>query len=332
MKIMRFRAALIALGLVTAGGSPRAQVVEVTLRLDTERVAVGEATTLHALAQVAPALRPNADRIFSWYVDLLALDAGVASADYSQLQKPVSDKDPRTSSSGSTDGANRRGIYDTFLNSAGAGVAEPVELFSVVVRGMAAGRARFAVQAGTGVGGLAADFIVAPKGGGGPWIGGNYSGAQIVLEVGEAAGVPALTIARSDAPGRLTISYPVQPGKNHILQYRDALEPGAQWLPFPGAPHNGGSVTITNNVGQRFFRLAVGDGTADSALTIAPSGAPGRLTISYPVQAGKNHVLQYRDALGSGAQWQPFPGAPHNSGSVTVTNDVGQRFFRLAVN
>jgi len=240
--------------LLSSASGSFAQGVVVSLRLDTNQLAVGSITTLHVLAQVVPAQRATADRIFSWYVDLLSSDGSVAPANYNQLQKPVADNDPQTSSSGTTDGPNRRGIYDTFLNLPGAGVSNAVELFSVPVLGVAAGRTRFAVQAGTGVSGLSSDFIVAPLGGGAPWLGGDYSSASIDLAVG--GGGLLLSITPSAIPGQFAITFPVSAGKNYVVQYRDALGQGADWQPLPGAPHNSGSVTVTNDVAQRFCRVS----------------------------------------------------------------------------
>jgi hypothetical protein len=159
-----------------------------------------------------------------------------------------------TSSNGTTDGPNRRGIYDTFLNLPGAGVNNPVELFSVPVQGLASGQTRFAVQAGTGVTNLLADFIVAPQGGGAPWLGGDYSSASVDLVVG--AGGLMLSIMPSATPGQFTITFPVVAGKNYVVQSRDALGQGSAWQPLPGAPHNSGSLTVTNNVPQRFYRVS----------------------------------------------------------------------------
>src|SRR5437764_7853752 len=77
--------------------SSRAQSVSVTLRLDTNQISVGAATTLHVFAQVVPSLRTNADRIFSWYVDVLNTNGTVASANYNAMIKAASDNDPQTS-------------------------------------------------------------------------------------------------------------------------------------------------------------------------------------------------------------------------------------------
>ena len=167
-----------------------AQPVLVTLKLDQSQIAVGGTATLHVLAQIAPAARAPADRIFSWYVDLLNLNGGIASADYGALQRPASDKEAQTSSTGHTEEANRLGIYDAFLNLPGAGRDAPVELFSIPLKAMAPGRATFHIRAGTGVSLLSADFLVAATGGGEPLVGGDYNAATIELEVTGAGATP----------------------------------------------------------------------------------------------------------------------------------------------
>lgn len=253
------RSAFLLLGLCALPVA-RAQFVNVTLKLDAARVNVGATTTLRVFGQVVPDKRAATDRIFSWYVDLLNEGATVARADYTKLEKPTADKDPRTSSGGATDGPHRRGIYDTFLNRGGAGVSEPVELFNVPVTGLAAGRARFRVQAGSGVSGLAADFIVAPKGGGPPLLGGIYDAASLELQVVEtAACTPRLGILREPAAGgqhKVTLSFTPCPGRTHIVEFRDSLTTGS-WLPLPGAPHNSGVATETTGARVRFYRVRV---------------------------------------------------------------------------
>jgi hypothetical protein len=246
-----------ALLLIVA--SAKGQIVSVTLRLDTNRVQVGTATTLHVLAQVVPAQRARTDRIFSWYVDLVNTGGSTAAASYETLSRSASDQDPRTSSSGKPDGANRRGIYDTFLNLAAAGRDTPVELFSVPVAGLAAGHASFAVQAGTGVTGLSADFIVAPLGGGDPLVGGDYSAARVELEVTGGGQLPALSITRTPLSAtvqRLTITFPVSTGQD-FLEFRNGLNAGSAWQAWPAGPFNSGVVLDTNSLPHRFYRLRI---------------------------------------------------------------------------
>jgi hypothetical protein len=141
-----------------------AQVAAVTLKLDATSIAVAGTTTLHVYAQVVPAQRAKVDRIFSWDVDVLNSNGSAADSTGTPI-KATSDKTAQISSSGVMDGANRLGIYDTFLNLAGAGVSNAVELFSVPIKGLAQGNVSFNVQASVGSG-PSQDFIVAPIGGG----------------------------------------------------------------------------------------------------------------------------------------------------------------------
>jgi hypothetical protein len=217
-------------------------------------------------AQVVPAQRTNSERIFSWYVDLLNSTAAVAVADYSQLLKPTSDKTPQTSSYGTTQGANRTGIYDTFINDvpvskSGTGVNAPVELFSVPVQGLANGLTTFRLAPGSGVAGLAQDFIVAPLSGDAPLFGGVYDAADAVLQVsGSTPCRPMLTAVYVPfviGTNRVSLSFAACPGQTNVVEYRDNLVAGI-WQALPGAPHNSGLVTDTNSVASRFYRVRVG--------------------------------------------------------------------------
>jgi len=66
--------------LFGAGSFGRAQSVAVFARLDTNTIPVGGATVLHIQAQIVSNLRTNAERIFSWYVDVLNTNGTVAGA------------------------------------------------------------------------------------------------------------------------------------------------------------------------------------------------------------------------------------------------------------
>jgi hypothetical protein len=221
-------------------------------------------TTLHVYAQVVPAQRANSERIFSWYVDLLNPTPAVAQADYTQLQKPTSDKNSETSSYGTTQGANRRGIYDTFINDSpasktGTGVNTPAELLNVPIQGLTIGQTTFSVGPGSGVSGLAEDFIVNPTSGGNPLIGGVYDAATAVLQVTAPLCTPALSAAYSRlSPGtnRISLTFVPCPGHTNVVEYRDSLVAGA-WQALPGAPHNSGSVTDTNSVTARFYHVRI---------------------------------------------------------------------------
>ncbi|MBI2926726.1 MAG: hypothetical protein HYY24_13600 [Verrucomicrobia bacterium] len=340
MKLIRcLRLILPALLCVSGPRAVLAQFVNVTLKLDGGQISVGEMTTLRVFAQVVPGQRATSDRIFAWYVDLLNEGATVAKADYTKLQKPTSDKDPRTSSAGTTDGAHRRGIYDTFLNRAGAGVTEPVELFNVPLIGLNAGRARFRVQAGTGVSGLAADFIVAPKGGGDPLIGGSYASAQANLEVIRETVVctPKIVLAHDLLPGgnrKVTLTFPTCSGTDLFAEFSDTLKPGS-WQTLPGAPHNSGTATEITAARARFYRVRVqaGSGACVPRLTLTRQPAAGgqhTITLNFTPCAGRTHVVEFRDSLGAGS-WQPLPGAPHDSGTAAETTAARARFYRVRV-
>lgn len=238
----------------------QAQVVEVTMQFETNRLAAGAATLLRAYAQVVPARQNDVERIFSWYVDVLNLNASVARADFTRIQKPASDNDPLTSSSGTVASDRLTGVYDTFLNQSGAGVAAPVLLFSVPVTAVAPGRATFSIRAGTGVAALSADFIAAPIGGGEAFTGGDYSAAQATLEVGAASTnqptiIAALKRPSPTTPDRLELSFTTVAGWNYFIESRDTLAPASLWQLVPGGPYNSGSVILTNVTASRFFRV-----------------------------------------------------------------------------
>jgi hypothetical protein len=232
-------------------------VVDVTLSLDAATINAGETTTLHVFAQIIPDLRAESDRIFSWYVDVLNTNGAAASANYNAMLKTASDNDPSISSKGTPQGANQRGIYDTFINQPGAGTTNKVELMAIPVTGLAAGQTRFLVQSGTTVFELF-DFIVAPAGGRpNPKIGGIYSAAFADLTVIKTTGPCSIQLAVGHpAPnGAIQLTFTPCAGRDHTVQYRAALNDAPGWLAFPGAPHNSGAVTVTNTTIQRFFRV-----------------------------------------------------------------------------
>jgi hypothetical protein len=238
-----------------------AETVGVTLKLDTNQVAPGQTTVLRVYAQILPAERAVSDRIFSWYVDLLDANGAAAQIQATGLAKSASDNDPSTSGSGTMDGPNLRGVYDTFMNLPGAGKDALVELFSVPVQGVSAGTSLFSVQAGTTVDGLGDDFIVAPAGGGDPLVGGDYSAAGVTLRVSGSA-TPVLRIHAVPSPDRqsvqATLTFTPTAGTDYFVEYRDALGTGTGWQTLPGAPHNSGTVTDNATASHRFYRLRVG--------------------------------------------------------------------------
>jgi hypothetical protein len=232
------------------------QSAAVTLKLDSNQIAVGGTTTLHVFAQVLPSLRPAADRIFSFYLDLLNSNGAMADST-GAITKPSSDKDPETSSSGFLDGANRRGIYDTFLNLPGAGVTTPVELFSVPIKGLSQGTVTFKIQAGTGVPGLSEDFIVAPTGGGNPLVGGDYSQASAQLVVG-AGGCQSQLSARlnvvSGKTNQIVLSFTSCPKSTAVLEFTADLG-HPNWQPLPGVNGASGSANDPATAPARFYRV-----------------------------------------------------------------------------
>lgn len=241
------------------------QYVAVTIQLDNPSISVGATTKLHVFAQVIPAQRTNAERVFSWYVDFINETPTVAQAEYANLLRPVSDQNSQTSSSGTADGANRRGIYDTFINDSpttksGFGVNTPVELFSVPIKALDAGQARFRVDVGTGVASLGADFIVAPKAGGDPLLGGVYDAASAALTTLESAGCSTTLLASFTrlGPGqnKVTLTFTPCPGRNQSVEFSDKIFP-ATWVSLPNGPHNSGTASDTNAVTMRFYRVRV---------------------------------------------------------------------------
>jgi hypothetical protein len=253
-----FRAFVLLLALFI----PRAafsQAVAVTLTLDKPQINVGETTALHVLAQIVPVQRANSDRIFSWYVDLLDLNGAIAKLQTSSLSKAASDNNPAIALSGTVEGDNIRGIFDTFMGLAGAGRDSAVELLSMPVKGVAAGKAMIKVQAGTGED-LAEDFIVAPLGGGeDPLTGGDYSNAQIELQVSGNIQAPRLTIvlgrnAQTQNP-EVTLKFTPAAGINYFIEASDSLGPAASWQPLSGAPHNSGQIVDPASAQHRFYRV-----------------------------------------------------------------------------
>lgn len=249
----------LALGWLAGSPAAHAQAVAVTLSLETNVISVGSTTYLHAAAQILPAYRSGADRVFSWYVDVRNANDTVAVAHYSQMLKLASDQDPRISSSGFADGADRRGIYDTFMNLPGAGKSNSVELLRIPVTGLAVGRATFSVRPGSGVPGLSADFLVAPLGGGDPWLGGEYSGATVELLVLDPNRKPILESVRpTGLPGgahAVEIRLVPVAGFDCVVQYTDTLSEPDRWQALPGGPHNSGLAVDTNSVPRRFYRI-----------------------------------------------------------------------------
>lgn len=332
---MRTRFISLALLLLIAAVTvARAQVVGITMQLDTNVVAVGQSTTLHVYAQVLPAYRTNAERIFSWYVDVLNTNATAAVANYAAMMKLASDNDPLISSNGFTSGADRLGISDTFLNLPGAGTNPPVELMRIPVTGVAAGQTRFGVRHGTGQPNLSQDFIVAPKDGGEFMVGGEYSAAFANLTVlpSASAEITCLSITHTNLPGslhKITLSFCPVSGYDHYVEFRAQAGGGTGWQTAAGGPYNSGVYVETNNVSTRYYRVrAVPAGALAAFVVNIVRVAPGQVRLTYPITPGFNYTIETRTSLAAGS-WAALPGGPHNSGNVIVTNAAAQLFFRV---
>jgi hypothetical protein len=242
-----------------------AQPVIVTTTLDTNRLTLGASTTLRVYAQVAPEYRATAAQIFSWYIDLVVLGSNAVELVHSGLQRPTSDKDTLTSSAGTLDLQNVRGIHDTFLSRANAGVADPIELLSIPIKAIAPGLATIAVQAGTGVEDLEEDFIVEPVGDGPTFTGGNYTLARAEIRVTVPLTNLVATISQTALPenrGRLmTIRFPVLTGNIYAVEFSPGLGTAMTWQPLPNVPHNNGYADDTNSAPARFYRVKVIEGS-----------------------------------------------------------------------
>jgi hypothetical protein len=249
---------LMLLALISVATS--AQVVNVTMVADTNRIPVGGSTMLRAYAQIIEPLRAGSDRIFSWYVDFQTQGESVAKPDYALLQKPDADKDPLISSFGTTLGADRIAIYDTFMNLEGAGKSTPVLLFSVPVTGVSIGVTEYQIGAGTGVPNMSQDFFVAPLGGGDPLTGGIYTNASVRMEVIAGANpLDPFPIVLSKSPPAtktlLNLSWPIKAGWRYSLESRTNIKSPSSWQPVPSVLLTTGSVTITNTGTAQFFRI-----------------------------------------------------------------------------
>ncbi|MHB8521424.1 MAG: hypothetical protein ACYDH9_11800 [Limisphaerales bacterium] len=324
----------------------QAQVVTVTAAFDSPTLTVGAATTLRVFAQVDPANQALADQIFSWYVDVLNLAPTNARADFATLQKRFSDNNPRTSSLGKAEGINnQRGIFDTFLNTPGAGVTNRIELFNCSVTALATGTVAFAVSAGTTVTNLAYDFVVNPLADTDPLTGGIYDSARAALSVTPPViDTTPINLQLSYAKlagissNRVTLSFNAAAGRNYFLEYMDKLTNAPSWQLLPGAPHNSGNFVDTNASPSRFYRVrAVTNSVVlhdvKLQITVAPlaGSSSKRVSISFNPIAGLNHFLESTDRLNPGAAWQPLPGSPQNSGSYLETNSVPSRFYRVRI-
>lgn len=238
--------------------TPQAPAVKVTLTLEQSQISLGSRTLLRAFAQVNAGAMSDADQIFSWNVDLLVLDSTVARIDSQGLRREASDRDPATSSEGTPDGADLRGIRDTFLNLPAAGRTEAVELFSVPVETFGSGVARFRVRPGGRGLGFEADFLVLPLGDGPFREGADYANAYVELRVvAEELEPPRLTIrALPGQQARLEMQAPGANAGAYVLEATESLGSSAAWAPVGGGTWEGDRFSVELNLvnAQRFFR------------------------------------------------------------------------------
>lgn len=103
---------------------------------------------------------------------------------------------------------------------------------------------------------------------------------------------------------------------------------------FIVVPQGGGSPYVGGDYATTFVDL-----TVTGSLVCAPRLAVTRLTgaggtestyqLAFTPCPGRTHTVEYRAVLGDLPRWQSLPGAPHNSGIVTVANSYNQRYFRV---
>ena len=244
--------------LATATAS--AQVVFVSLSLDTNQISTGQETTLRAFAHIDHARTNETDRIFWWNVSLTNDTPAVARLEYVRLQRPYSDQE--TNGTGVIQGVNLVGIFDTFIGLERAGWSNAVELFTVPVTGLKDGTAVFRLGPGVTNAVFTSDFLVAPKDGGDPLVGADYGSARAVLKVGSGESVmprPKLSIRLlPPSSGRFAgahVSYDVNTNCNYWLEWTASL--GSPWAALPGGPHNLGRIEDTNVVPLRCYRVRV---------------------------------------------------------------------------
>lgn len=236
--------------------SAQTPAVNVTITADDPVLIPGQTTTVRVFAQVDALIEPDAEGIFSWYIDVLNSDGTVAVADYDNLTMSSSDNFPETSGSGTTDGAHRRGINNTFfLSNPEAGKGSPVELLAVQLTASQLGVTTLSVAAGTTVPSSAGDFLVEPIVTGPLLTGGNYTAASVVVKVVPVSEAIQLGISR-DAGGVVELDFTPIDGFDHTVMFSDDMSPGS-WLPLPGDHNSGVATDLTVGVPRRFYRLLV---------------------------------------------------------------------------
>jgi hypothetical protein len=220
-------------------------------------------------------------------------------------------------------------------------VSAPVLLFSVPVTGVSAGKNTFSVRAGTGIEGLASDFIVAPLEGGDPLVGGNYLSALAQLEVSPSSTnelapfrVTLTRLLPADAGG-WEIGYATVAGWDYYVQSRPNINTGSSWQSIPGGPFNSGKITLTNKAAGNFYRVQAQPANTGNlvpfrlTLTRLLSADLGRWEIDYPTVSRWNYYLQWRASMSSTSTWQNMAGGPFNTGKITLTNKAASGFYRI---
>ena len=97
-----------------------------------------------------------------------------------------------------------------------------------------------------------------------------------------------------------------------------------------GAPLTGGNYLLAEASLNVIGAPATPNVRVSMSVTNAPGGAKG-VVLSFPITAGFNYTVQFRDQLTSGPGWQPLPGAPHNSGSAFQLSTTGTKFYRVSI-
>lgn len=235
-------------------GLRASDAVLVTIEAENTTLAVGESTLVTVYGQIDPSIEAGSNLIFSWYIDVLN-DNGASVDGYANVQMPSADNDPDLSGSGTPEGTNLRGIYNTFfLGNPGAGKGSPVVLVQFELTAQLAGTATISVAAGSTVPGDLSDFRVAQIGGGSV-TGGNYAAASLELTVTGEVDLSSLDLQVRVNGSQSEVRFNPVSGFNHTVQFSDTLL-ALSWVDLPGAPHNSGTVNqgITG-VPKRFYRV-----------------------------------------------------------------------------
>jgi len=153
----------------------QAAVIDVTLVVDKDTIAVGEIATLSVYAQVKPGSAIAANGVFGWDVDLRNSDAAVIGLLSASLDRSGWTGNAFTSSSGTATSWGIDAIYDTGETDNSLGLSSPVMLFSIQIQGLTEGTATFSVEPDATSG---ADFVTWKTG-----IGGDYSLASVGITV-----------------------------------------------------------------------------------------------------------------------------------------------------